>query len=208
MKSHSALAGQSNHERRERSLLNRLHLDGPLLLGLILIGLLGLAVLYSASGAEPAVIQRQLMRLGLAFVLMLILAQIPPEQYRSWSPWLFLGTVGLLLAVMFLGETGKGAQRWLDLGFVRFQPSEMAKLAVPMTMAWIIAMRPIPPRPLCLTAATVLMLIPVLLIADQPDLGTSLLVACARFFVLFLAGLRWKLLGAISLLCVPSAWVL
>ena len=208
MKSHSALAGQSNHERRERSLLNRLHLDGPLLLGLILISLLGLAVLYSASGAEPAVIQRQLMRLGLAFVLMLILAQIPPEQYQSWSPWLLLATVGLLLAVMFLGETGKGAQRWLDLRFVRFQPSEMAKLAVPMTMAWIIAMRPIPPHPLRLTAAAFLMLIPVLLIAEQPDLGTSLLVAGSGCFVLFLAGLRWKLLGAISLLSIPSAWAM
>ena len=208
MRRRSALAGESSHERRERNLLNRIHLDGPLLLGLILIGLLGLAVLYSASGEQQALLHRQLIRLCLGFGILVVVAQIPPEQYRTWSPWLFLIAVVLLLAVMLFGEAGKGAQRWLNLGFVRFQPSELAKLAVPMTIAWIIAMRPIPPHPVRLMVATLLMSIPVLMIAVQPDLGTSLLVACAGFFVLFLAGLSWKLLGAISVLSIPSAWAL
>ena len=110
MRHRSALVGESSHERRERNLLNRIHLDGPLLLGLIVVSLLGLAVLYSASGAEPALLQRQLIRLCLAFGVLIVVAQIPPEQYRTWSPWLFLAAVILLLAVMFFGEAGKGAR--------------------------------------------------------------------------------------------------
>ncbi|MGB0722926.1 MAG: rod shape-determining protein RodA [Gammaproteobacteria bacterium] len=208
MRQTTMLPGESSAERRERGALMRIHLDGPLLMGLLLISLLGLAVLYSAGGSDMEIMKRQLVRVGLGFGVMLALAQIRPETYERWSPWLFLAGVALLTAVLVLGDVGKGAQRWLNLGFVRFQPSEITKLAVPMMVAWFITRRPIPPHPLRLLGAAILMVIPVLLIAKQPDLGTSLLVASAGFFVLFLAGLSARLLVSASILAVPAAWAL
>jgi rod shape determining protein RodA len=153
-------------------------------------------------------IQRQLIRLGVAFGAMFVLAQIPSSQLRRWSPWLFGIGILLLVAVLIIGQVGKGAQRWLDLGFFRFQPSELAKLAVPMMIAWFLAEKSLPPKWKRLVVAGALIVLPVLLIAKQPDLGTSLLVASAGIFVLFLAGLSWRFIGGMIITAIPSAWIL
>ena len=189
--------------------LDFIHLDLPLLIGLLLLCGFGLAILYSASGQDMGQIQRQLIRLGLAFLVMLVVAQIHPATLKRWSPWLYLVGLTLLMAVLVFGQMGKGAQRWLDLGFFRFQPSEMVKLAVPMMIAWFLAEKPLPPDWKRLLISLILIIIPVLLIFKQPDLGTSLLVASAGIFALFLAGVSWRIIGgALASLTAlaPALW--
>jgi rod shape determining protein RodA len=191
------------------NLLRSLHIDIPLMLGLVLICLLSLVVLYSASGQDHAVLFRQMVRMGLAFAVMIVLAHIEPQQFKRFSVILFSIGVILLVAVLVIGMVGKGAQRWLDLGFMRFQPSEMIKLTMPMMIAWYLADVPLPPNKRQLMVAGLLILIPTLLIAKQPDLGTSLLVASSGAAVLFFAGLSWRfmltvaaILGALT----PVLW--
>ena len=121
--------------------MNLIHLDLPLLVGLLAVSGLGLVVLYSAGQQRLDLVIGQAIRLGLGFTVMLTLAQLPPRYFRFWSPWIYLAGILLLLAVMVVGDISKGAQRWLDLGVVRFQPSEIMKLAVPMMMAWLVAER-------------------------------------------------------------------
>ncbi len=183
----------------------RLHLDLPLLIGLLALCAAGLAILYSAGGGRIALVEAQAMRMGLGLLLMAAVAQIPPPWLKRWSPWVYALGIALLVAVMFGGEVGKGAQRWLNLGLFRFQPSEILKLAVPMMVAAWLAERPLPPRPGTLAVALAMILIPVLLIARQPDLGTALLVAMAGFFALFMAGLSWRLLGLFTALVAAGA---
>ncbi|KXX64581.1 rod shape-determining protein RodA [Marichromatium gracile] len=185
--------------------LRRLHIDAPLLVALLGLCGFGLMVLYSASDQSPLAVERQLIRLGIAFALMLAVAQIPPNRLRNWSPSLFVAGCIMLVAVLVAGEIGKGAQRWLDLGFVRFQPSELLKLAVPMAVAWILAARPLPPSRTRILLAAFITMIPVVLIAKQPDLGTSLLVASAGVMVLFIAGLSWRMIGALALIAAAAA---
>ncbi len=171
----------------------------PLLLALLILCGYGLLILSSATGQNSAQLDRQLLHLGLSFFVLLSIAQTPPRYFYHLAPWLYLGGVFLLIVVLILGEIGKGAQRWLDLGIVRFQPSELLKLAVPLMLAWFLSRGPLPPRGFRTFWALVLTLIPVLLIAAQPDLGTALLVASAGGFVLFLAGLSWRfILGLIA----------
>jgi len=189
--------------------LNLLHMDPLLLLGILLLTATGLGVLYSAGDQSIDLINRQATRLVLAFVVMLILAHVPSSSLRFWSPWIYGIGVILLLAVLLAGDVGKGAQRWLDLGFVRFQPSEMMKLATPMMVAWFFSDRGLPPSFRSLVVAAVLILVPTLLIARQPDLGTALLIFAAGFFVIFLAGMSWRLIilmliGAAAML--PVLW--
>lgn len=194
---------------RQAGLLSGLHLDLPLLTGLVLLCGLGLIVLHSAGDQNTDLVQRQLVRLALGFGMLLLLAQIPPVQLQRWSPWLFALGVLMLIAVLVMGQIGKGAQRWLDLGFVRFQPSELLKLAVPMMVAWYLAEQRLPPRYTHTLVAGFLTLIPVVLIAKQPDLGTALLVASAGVFALFLAGMSWRLilgLGALLAGVTPAVW--
>ncbi len=186
------------------------HIDLPLLIGLLLLYSFGILVLYSAAGGNIAQVERQLVRIGIALVVMVAIAQIPPWRLRRWSPWLYMAAMLMLIAVLLFGHTGKGAQRWLDLGFMRFQPAELAKTAVPMMIAWFFSEHPLPPTLKRLTIASALIVAPVLLIAKQPDLGTSLLVASAGLFVLFLAGMSWKLIvGLIGLLgaATPMVWM-
>jgi rod shape determining protein RodA len=183
--------------------LARLHLDLPLLFGLLLTAAVGLVVLYSASGRNMDMVTNQALRLGMAFVGMIVIAQINPQQLRLWAPWLYGLGVIMLIAVLLMGQVGKGAQRWLDLGVLRFQPSEILKLGLPMMIAWFLADSALPPRPWRMIASGLLIVVPVALIAKQPDLGTALLVACAGFFALFLAGLRWRIMGLAVLLIVP-----
>ncbi|MBI1731399.1 MAG: rod shape-determining protein RodA [Gammaproteobacteria bacterium] len=190
---------------RDQSLSERLHMDVPLLLGLTMLCAIGLITLYSAGGQEAAVVLRQFLRMLLAFGLMVLVAQFPPGRLARWSVPLYGIGLLLLVLVLMIGEVGKGAQRWLDLGVFRFQPSELAKLAVPMAVAWLLAQRELPPSLPRVFAAGVLILIPVLLIAKQPDLGTAVIVAVAGFSVLFVGGMSWRLIGAAVLLAAASA---
>jgi rod shape determining protein RodA len=201
------ILGQSEPAKASGALA-KLHLDLPLLTGLILLSAAGLFFLYSASGENLTQVGRQALRLGLGFAAMVLLAQVPPERLRLWSPRLFFICLLLLFVVLIEGHIGKGAQRWLNLGLFRFQPSELVKLAIPMTVAWYMAARPLPPDWRRLLVAGILILVPVALIAVQPDLGTALLVTCAGVTVLFLGGLSWSFMGTIVLTAIPAAWVL
>ena len=190
-------------------LLNLIHIDPVLFLGLLLLSAAGLGVLYSAGDESMALLEKQVIRLSLAFFVMLVLAQISPHQLYLWTPWVFAFGVLLLILVLVAGEIGKGAQRWLDLYVVKFQPSEMMKLATPMMLAWYLSERPLPPGYKSLLISAFLVIVPTLLIARQPDLGTALLVAAAGFFVVFLAGIRWSVLigTCIAMLgFVPLLW--
>ncbi len=188
-------------------IMRRLHIDGPLLGGLLLICALGLAVLYSAVGESSRLTFNQLIRLGVALVGMLIIAQFPPDFLRRWTPWGYLAGLVLLVLVLTTGEVGQGAQRWLDIG-IRFQPSEIMKLAVPMLAAWYLHDRHIPPRASALLVLALIIVVPTFLIARQPDLGTALLIAASGIIVIVLAGLSIKLMIALGVLAVPGAMVL
>jgi rod shape determining protein RodA len=197
-----------SRDSRQNRLHSLLNIDLPLLVGLLMLCGYGLFILYSASGGDMEQVNRQAMRLLLAFGVMIAVAQISPMRLQRWAIWPYLLGVLLLVAVLVIGEIGKGAQRWLDLGVVRFQPSEIMKLALPIAMAWFLARGQLPPRLKDLILAGFLMIIPVLMIAKQPDLGTSLLVASAGFFVLFLGGLSWRLLFSLTALAAAAAPVL
>jgi rod shape determining protein RodA len=188
-------------------LLKKLNVDGPLLGGILLICGLGLVVLYSAVGESTRLLVNQAIRLGVAFVAMLIVAQMSPDFLRRWTPWGFLAGLVLLVLVLTTGEVGQGARRWLDLG-IRFQPSEIMKLAVPMMAAWYLHDRQIPPRAGQLLLLAVIIIIPTVLIARQPDLGTSLLIAASGIIVIVLAGLSIRLMLGLAVLSVPGALVL
>ncbi len=179
----------------QQGLFFRMHIDLTLLLGLIALIALGQVILYSAGGESMALMQRQWIRLGMAFVVMLVIAQISPDTMRRWSPVLFLFGTIMLVAVLLVGTKALGARRWLDLGLFRFQPSEMMKLAVPMMIAWFLAAGHIPPGNKRIFMALGILLLPVLLIARQPDLGTSLLVSSAGIFVIFMSGISWRLIA-------------
>jgi len=183
-------------------------LDTPLLLGLLALMALGLYVLYSASGGDIDTVYRQGARLVVGLLALLVLSQIPPHILRIWTPWLYALGLVLVLATWVFG-TGRSTSRWLDLGLVRFQPSEIMKLAVPMMMAWYLHPRRLPPNLAAILVAGMILLAPALLIARQPDLGTALLVASSGVFALFLSGLQWRLifgLAGLAAAAAPALW--
>jgi rod shape determining protein RodA len=182
-------------QQKQRTFWQRIHVDVLLLLCILALMTLGLFVVYSAGGQEMAIVYRQITRLGIALLVMFAIAQIPPLSYQKWAvPFFVLGLL-LLVAVLLFGHVGKGAQRWLDLGFMKFQPSEIMKLIVPIMIAWYVSQYDLPVKISKIIIAFILVLLPTLLIAKQPDLGTSLLIACSGIFVIFLAGASWKLIG-------------
>jgi len=188
----------------------RLHIDPWLCLFLFLNALLGLTVLYSASAQDVGLVSKQAMSFGIGFIVMFTLAQIPPKVYQAFSPYFYIFGVLALLSVMIFGEVRMGAQRWIDIpGFGSVQPSEFMKIGMPMMIAWFLSHHPLPPSFKNVIISLVLIIVPFLLIAEQPDLGTSLLILASGLFVLFLSGLSWKLIGAaIGLMCmiIPLAW--
>lgn len=186
-----------------------LHLDWFLLLSLLLLASIGLFILYSASNANPVIVMKQVYRLVLSFALMCLFAQVPPKYYKEWAPWLFAISFFLLLAVLVIGKVDMGARRWISLGFFKFQPSEIMTLAMPIMLAWYLSEKTLPPNFEAILVSGGLILIPALLIAKQPDLGTGIVVAFSGFFVLLLAGIRWRLIGALGALLVllsPFLW--
>ena len=123
-----------------------------------------------------------------------------------WAPWFYLVGVALLVAVIFVGVGAKGAQRWLDLGGFRFQPAEIMKLAVPMTVGWYLSERILPPRFKYIAASLFIIAIPAVLILRQPDLGTALLIAVSGMFVVFMAGIGWRYIVGAVVVAFASAW--
>ncbi|MGL4958071.1 MAG: rod shape-determining protein RodA, partial [Plesiomonas sp.] len=194
---------------RPRSFCDRIHIDLPLLTGLFLLLMMGAFVMYSASGQDMDMIERKIAQVSLGLLAMFIMAQIPPRVYEAWAPYLYVVGVILLILVDLFGAISKGAQRWLDLGFVRFQPSELVKLSVPLMVARFISREPMPPSMKNTAIALALIFVPTLLVAAQPDLGTSILVAASGIFIVFLSGISWYLiLIAVGLIAafVPVLW--
>jgi len=178
-------------------------LDLPLLSALLVLGLCGLTTLYSASDLDSHLLLNQALRFVLGGALMLLISRVPPTVLRNWTPWLYAASLLMLVAVAALGQ-GRGTHRWLNLGVMRFQPSELVKLTLPMMVAWYLHARDLPPRWLTLAAVAVLIAIPALLIARQPDLGTALLVVASGVFAIFLSGLAWWRIGLL-LACAAGA---
>lgn len=186
---------------------NLIKYDGPLMILISITCLLGIFVLYSASNESLDVLNRQIFRIFIAFTAMMLVSQIPTEVLRKLSPWGYIGGIILLSMVLWLGEFGQGAQRWLNLG-IRFQPSEIMKLSVPMMIAWYLHEKRLPPTGKELIVIMVLVIIPGLLIARQPDLGTSLLVIAAGLMVVFLSGIPFRYIFSLIILCIPSSLLL
>ena len=193
----------------ETGLFFRLHIDSVLLTLILAVAIFGFFVLYSAGNQSTGLITRQAIRLGIALGVMFVVAQIPPKFIRIWSPFLFIVGLGMLVAVVYVGDVGKGAKRWLDLGFMRFQPSELMKLAVPMMIAWYLHFRALPAKFSVNVVAVTLIAIPTALISIQPDLGTALLIAASGIFIVLLAGLSLRLIlfsTCIGLIAAPIYW--
>lgn len=181
-------------DKLRRSNWHSLHLDPVLLICIAFLIGYGILILYSASNESAGTIEKQMIRLGIGFVIMFVFAQIPPQKYYQWTPWVFAIGLILLVAVLFLGQVQQGGRRWFDLKFFYFQPSEIMKLAMPMMLAWILSDRSLPPKFLWILLCGVILIIPVLLTAKQPDLGTAIMIAMAGFSVLVLAGMYWRLI--------------
>ncbi len=194
---------------RRISLFQAIHIDPPLMGGLLVLISVGLFVLFSASGQSEATLMRQITRFIFGCIAMMVMAQIPPRVYKRWTPWLFTAGLLLLVGVLLSGTEAKGAQRWLAVpGIGRFQPSEIMKVIVPMMLAWYLADRALPPGWKPVLLSTVLIMVPTLLIALQPDLGTAILIASSGFIVLFLSGLDWKYIASIVVAAPPAAGTL
>lgn len=185
--------------------LQRWRLDLPLLVGLIACCVVGQLVLYSASGQSMETVLDQLLRQAIGLTALVVIAQVPPAWFRTAAPWAYGLGIVLLILVWLFGETVNGAQRWLDLGFVQFQPSVMMKIAVPLTIAAYLHERPLPPSLGDLCAVAGILVLPVVLIANEPDLGTALLIIASGGFVLFLGGLRWRVIILLILVAAAAA---
>ena len=199
--------------RVEQGLLTRvllfLHLDGWLLAGIGGVLVVSLLALYSAEDQKLPELFDQAARMFVAFGALLFMAQISPGWLRRGSPLVY--TLGLVLLVLVLatGDIGKGAQRWLDLG-IRFQPSEIMKLGVPLTLCWLLHERPLPPSFGVLLLVVLVVFLPTGMIAVQPDLGTAILIVLSGAVVVFLAGLGWQYIVAIAALAgaaMPALWL-
>jgi rod shape determining protein RodA len=188
-------------------MLLALKLDGPLLIGLGLVAVFGLVVLYSASGQSVGTIVRQVAHLAMGALAMLLLARVNPNFLRRSSPWLYAFGIVLLLVVAVIGHVGKGAQRWLDLRILRFQPSEIMKLAVPMMCAWFLQERPLPPTFSVLTVLAAIIFVPTGLVVMQPDIGTGALIMVAGALVVIMAGLQVRIMAALVALAGVGGWL-
>ncbi|WP_180056794.1 rod shape-determining protein RodA [Acinetobacter sp. YH12227] len=187
----------------------KLHLDPWLLCFLVLNAVLGLMVVYSATAEDSGMVLRQATSFGVGFIVMLICAQIPPKVYQSMSPYLYGLGLLLLMLVLVIGEKRMGAKRWISLpGIGSMQPSEFMKFAMPLMMAWYFARKPFPPKFLQIVGALILLMIPFVLVALQPDLNIGLIIP--GIFVLFLSGMSWRLItGALAAFAIaaPVLWM-
>jgi rod shape determining protein RodA len=184
----------------------------PALLGIVgSLAVIGLVTLYSAGNDFPWRITDQTRNFAIAFGVLFVAANMPPQVLMRLAVPVYLIGVALLVATALNGVTVKGATRWLDIGVARIQPAEIMKLGLPMMLAWYFHKREGALRTLDFLVAALLVIVPVGLIVKQPDLGTALLVLGAGFFVIFFAGLPWKWLAAMvagGLALLPVAWTL
>ncbi|WP_380184422.1 peptidoglycan glycosyltransferase MrdB [Kalamiella sp. sgz302252] len=198
-----------NDRHQKSTIWTRIHVDPTFFILIAALLVYSALVIWSASGQDPGMMERKLGQIAMGIVIMLVMAQIPPRVYEGWAPYLYILCVILLVAVDAFGHISKGAQRWLDLGVVRFQPSEIAKIAVPLMVARFINRDVCPPTLKNTAIALVLIFMPTLLVAAQPDLGTAILIAASGLFVLFLSGMSWKLILVAVLLVaafIPVLW--
>jgi len=185
------------------------YIDGFLLVGILTLMSVGLIVLYSATGTNINKVSHQMVNILVALVVMWSVANIPLQQIRRLAlPMYMIGLV-LLIGVALFGEISNGARRWLDVGVTKIQPSELMKIAIPLMMAWYFDKHEITLRLRDYIGANILLMLPVFLILKQPDLGTALLIAASGFYVLFLAGLSWRIivgLGIAAASSLPVFW--
>lgn len=195
--------------QNKRSIWAKIHIDPLFLLFTLALLGYGVFVIWSAGGQNIGMMERKVAQILIGLVVMGVMAQIPPRVYENWAIYLYILCVILLILVDTFGQISKGAQRWLDLGFVRFQPSEIAKIAVPLMVARFMNRDACPPSLKNTAIALILIFLPTLLVAAQPDLGTSILIAASGLFVLFLSGMSWKLIAASAGLLaafIPILW--
>jgi rod shape determining protein RodA len=201
-----SLADSHQGFARPKTPAERLHLDLVLLLPVIMIMALGLFVLFSASDSDWGAVNRQLRNFIIGFGVLLAVAQVRVDTLQRWAPILYLGALLLLLLVPFFGVGAKGAQRWLSLGFIRFQPSEIMKIAMPLAVAAWVVRGGLPPRPSVTIAAIIIIAVPAATIAFQPDLGTAILVAASGVFVVFMAGISGLQILSATLVALAGIW--
>lgn len=200
------MPGSTQIFKKGESFWRVLHIDPWLLFSLLLLTATGLSILYSASGASEFMIKRQIIFFTIAYIGMVTIAQFPVSFLERSGKWLYLIGLGLLVLVLVMGVGAKGAQRWLSLGFIRFQPSEILKLAMPLCVAAYLGARVLPPKIKHIAGCLVLVALPALLIFKQPDLGTAILVTASGLIALFLAGLNWRYIFGSVLLIAAACW--
>jgi len=186
-----------------------LHLDIPLLLSLLALISLGLVVLYSAGDQSLGLLSKQIARFLVGGIALILLAQIPPHRYLQWAPMCFLGSIGLLAIVLLYGHIGKGAERWINLGVIKVQPSEFLKITLPLLLAWYLHDKTLPPSFRVICTCAIMIAVPVLLVAKQPDLGTALMISGTGMAVLVLAGLKWRYIFSLIIVAgasIPILW--
>lgn len=189
--------------------LKKGHLDLFTMLCVLALLALGLGILYSASGQNFKLVQHQIVHIVISLIVLWVAAHIPPKQYCAWAPWIYTFSLVLLFGVLFFGSTSKGAQRWLMVGAFRFQPSELMKLALPLMLAFYLNNKPLPLRHRDLFMCLIFILVPTLLVAKQPDLGTSILIMASGLLMIYLAGISIKLIigsGLVGILITPFLW--
>ena len=201
-----SLADSHQGFTRPKTPAERLHLDLVLLLPVLMIMALGLFVLFSASDSDWGTVNRQLRNFIIGFGVLLAVAQVRVDTLQRWAPILYLGALLLLLLVPFFGVGAKGAQRWLSLGFIRFQPSEIMKIAMPLAVAAWVVRGGLPPRPSVTLVAIMIIVAPAATIAFQPDLGTAILVAASGVFVVFMAGISGLQILSATLVALAGIW--
>ena len=204
------LPGAGLLTQRKAGIGDVIHVDVPMLLLLLIISAYGLLILYSAVGQQIEPVISQSIKILVGLGVMLVIAQISPIVYMRLAPWIFLIGLIALVLIYFFGIEVKGARRWLRIpGITNFQPSEIMKLILPLMLAWYFQDRHLPPKVRHVFWSLVIIIIPVMLIAFQPDLGTSLIIAASGLFVLLLAGVSWRLVFSAIGLCVvtmPALW--
>jgi rod shape determining protein RodA len=186
-----------------------LHLDVPLLFFLLALIIFGFFILYSASNQQFNMVLQEIMHISFALIIMFFIAQLPPHIYERWTPWIYGLGIFLLFIVLIIGHIDKGAQRWLNFGFFRFQPSELMQLAMPMMLAWYYKNRNLPPKFKHIIVSAIIILVPVILTAKEPDLGTAITLIIGGACVLLFAGLSWNLiilLCSLVLISIPMLW--
>ena len=204
------LPGSGLVTRRKAVLGDAVHLDVPMVLLLLTISAYGLLILYSAVGQQTAPVISQSIKILVGLGAMVVIAQISPIFYMRLAPFIFLAALVLLAMIYVFGVEVKGSRRWLRIpGVINFQPSEIMKLVLPLILAWYFHDRHLPPKARHVFWSLVIIAIPVMLIAMQPDLGTSLIIAASGLFVLLLAGVSWRLVFSaigLALVSAPALW--